>query len=100
LTGKDLMRRTEPRASGSVYDLGEFRAEVAARRLRALRRHRRFKLIESVACILGLVWVAMLLGSILSRPPDPKMAYAHRSDSGAGGWNLPGRERIRQRPTH
>ncbi|HYS10703.1 MAG TPA: hypothetical protein VEP66_18330 [Myxococcales bacterium] len=80
--------------------MGEFRAEVAARRLRALRSHRRFKLIESVACILGLVWVAMLLGSILSRPPDPKMAYAHRSDSAAGGWNLPGRERIRQRPTH
>jgi hypothetical protein len=94
------MRRRAARASGSVYDLGEFRAEVAARRLRALRRDRLFKLIESFACILGLVWVAMLIGSLSSRPPDPKIAYAHRSDSGAGGWNLPGRERIRQRPTH
>ena len=87
-------------SSDNVYDLTAFRAEIAARRLRALRRHRLFKLVESIACIVGLVWLAMLLGSLLSRPGDPRVAYAHRADSPIGGWVLPGRERVWRRPAH
>jgi len=59
------MRRTALRASGTLYQLDEIREENEARRKRSLRKHRVFKMVELVACILGLLWTALLLGSLL-----------------------------------
>jgi hypothetical protein len=59
------MRRTAVRTSGTLYQLDEIREENEARRKQSLRKHRVFKLVEVVACILGLLWMALLLGALL-----------------------------------
>jgi hypothetical protein len=50
-------------------ELGELRQRIEAGRKRLLRKHRLLKLAEVAAWVLGLIWTALLLGSLV-RPPD------------------------------
>ena len=59
------MRATEPGALATLVQLAEVREENEARRKRTLRKNRIFKLVEVIACILGLLWTALFLGSLL-----------------------------------
>jgi len=59
------MRRTAFRGSGTLYQLDEIREANEARRKRAVRNHHIFKRVEMIACILGLLWTALLLASLL-----------------------------------
>jgi len=61
------MRRTGLDASATLYQLDDIREENDARRKRTLRKNRVFKLVEVIAWILGFLWTALLLSSLLPK---------------------------------
>jgi hypothetical protein len=67
-------------------ELGELRQRIEARRKRLLRKHRLLKLAEVAAWAFGLIWTALLLGSLV-RPLDSG-SPPHRSTPGPGADEL------------
>jgi len=67
-------------------ELRELRQQIETRRKRLLRKHRLLKLAEVVAWACGLVWAALLLGSLV-RSPYPG-SHPYRATPGPTGDEL------------